>query len=304
MIRRVCAVLFIIIACLPPGVIRADGTQVLERDYIIVLHPPSLDFKAEEVADIYPGIRSELEEVLRRPVDFRPSILLIGEGAVFQRISGSPLIAAFAVPEKNLMVLDCSKRVKEPFSIRATVKHELCHLVLHRRIRKGLIPKWLDEGIAQWVSGGSGELIMNPKVSHLDRALLTGKVIDLGSLTRRFPGEGPRLLLAYEQSRSMVDFIVRHYGSGGLLNILDQMEKGRAADAAVSKALSISLEEMEGRWRRELEGGMTWFTYVALNIYEVLFFIGAIFLFAGFVRIILKRRADQGPVDPDSSGSD
>ena len=64
---------------------------------------------AEEAPTLYPILKKELENTLARPVNFRPTVLLVKESETFQRMAGTNLIVAYAVPEKNLMVIDYSK---------------------------------------------------------------------------------------------------------------------------------------------------------------------------------------------------
>jgi hypothetical protein len=49
-----------------------------------------------------------------------------------------------------------------PFTLTVTLKHELCHLFLHYLIGGGELPRWFNEGIAQWTSGGIAELMFSP----------------------------------------------------------------------------------------------------------------------------------------------
>ena len=126
--------------------------QNLEGEGVVILYEESLRKGAEEAADLYPKVKEDLENILPWRVGFTPTILLIKKSETFQRIAGNDLVVAFAVPEKNLMVIDYSKMNTGPFTTEATMKHELCHLLLHHQLDNGNLPKWLDEGLAQWVS--------------------------------------------------------------------------------------------------------------------------------------------------------
>jgi hypothetical protein len=69
----------------------------------------------------------------------------------------------------------------DPFTIELTLKHELCHILLHRAAQGGKIPKWLDEGLAQWVSAGIAEILISSKRSFLNEAVVAGKSLNLES---------------------------------------------------------------------------------------------------------------------------
>ena len=161
--------------------------QSLEKEGVVVLFEESLRKGAEEAADLYPKAKEDLETALPWAVGFKPTILLIKKSETFKRLAGSDLIAAFAVPAKALMVIDYAKMNTGPFTIEATMKHELCHLLLHHQVDNGNLPKWLDEGLAQWVSQGLGEIIINQKKSILNETVLRGQYIRIRTLTKRFP---------------------------------------------------------------------------------------------------------------------
>ena len=60
------------------------------------------------------------------------------------------------------------------------------------------------------------------------------------------------------------------------LNILTHLKDGHAIDVAIQKSLSIPLDELERRWQSHLRKKTTWFTYLAANLYGILFFLGAL----------------------------
>lgn len=76
-------------------------------------------------------------------------MLLIKDGKTFHRIAKNSLIVAIAIPEQYLIVIDYSKVHIHPFTLEVTLKHDVCHLLLHHHIPGDNLPKWLDEGISQ-----------------------------------------------------------------------------------------------------------------------------------------------------------
>jgi hypothetical protein len=223
-------------------------------------------------------------------VDFKPTLVLIKDGQRFRQITGTDLIVAFAVPQKKLMIIDYSKMHTSPFSLKSTIKHELCHLVLHHYIRKESLPRWLDEGISQWASDGIAELIVDYKRSILRQAILSGRYFRLNEIRRQFPGEKTSLQLAYAQSRSFVDFLIREFGSDGVLGLLNNLRHGLAFETAVEESFAISFEDLEKEWVANLAKRNTWFTYLTLHVYEFIFLFGAIAVVIGFIRVVIKKR--------------
>ena len=265
--------------------------QNLDREGVLVVYEESLRKGAEESADLYLEVKKDLEKVLPWRVGFKPTILLIKKSETFQRIAGSDLIVAFAVPEKNLMVIDYSKMNAGPFTIEATMKHELCHLLLHQRADTGNLPKWLDEGLAQWVSQGMAEIITNQKDSVLNETVLRGQYVRIRSLTNGFPIERNSLLLSYEASRSFVEYIIKKYGIDGVDRVVQHLKNGDPQEKAFSAGLSISLDDLERGWHDTLRKRITWLTYVINHLYEILFFLAALMTIYGFIKVIIKKRA-------------
>jgi len=268
----------------------AESSWFVERNEAIVSFEEPLRGAAQEVADLYPKVKQELENLIQWDIDFRPTILLLKDKN-FQKVGGNNFVMAFAVPRRNLIVIDYSKMKIISFTIHSTLKHELCHLLLHRYVTKGNLPKWLDEGIAQWTSDGMVEIVMNNKQeSMLNKTILTGRYIPLRVLAHQFPDERHQLLLAYEESKSFVEYIVDRYGARGLLAILEQLKEGYGINEAIRNSLSISFAELEEDWLKHLDKRISWFHYLSRNLYNILFFVAALATILGFVKILIKKR--------------
>jgi len=270
----------------------ADASQslIIQGDAASVRFDASQEAAAREVLSLYPSVRSNLERVIPWPIDFSPTFVLLAEGEL-EKMAESNLVAALAIPRHNLVLLDLSKMSKHAFVLETTMKHELCHLLLHHYINEDALPKWFDEGMCQWASNGMADIIMERKASYLDAAVLAGQVAPLWQLNNRFPGEDRSLMLAYEQSLSMVTFISQKYGTGKLLSVLNQLRNGEPFQEAVKGSLGIGLPELENNWQRSLRKEHTWLLYVSMHLYEILFFVAALLTVGGFIRLICRRRA-------------
>jgi hypothetical protein len=60
--------------------------------------------------------------------------------------------------------------------------------------------------------------------------------------------------LAYAQSGSLVTFIRKQYGAGGIRGLLDAYAGGASCSSGVQEALNIGLADLEAAWRSSLEG--------------------------------------------------
>jgi hypothetical protein len=277
-----------------PG-IPATTRNLIEGNDVIILFDSDLQSVAVETASFYPGIKSELEKTIGWKVDFRPEIVLVKDHGTFQAMAGSPLIIGYALPDKNVIVIDYSRMQADSFALESTVKHELCHLLLHRYIKDEKLPRWLDEGVAQWASGGIADIIME-KRSPLDRAVLQNRVFGLRYLADGFPADDEGLRLAYAESKSFVEFLTAGKGVQGLLAFLERLRTGDTIDTAMDKAFSATFEGLEQEWHESLEKKGLWIALLINNLTEIIFFLSALVLIYGFFREWRrkKRRYEEG----------
>lgn len=264
---------------------------LLQDDDITIYFEEPLIHAAEETVRLYPALKHDLEGVFGWRIDFRPTVILFNDSNRFQRTAGSRDAIAYAIPNKNLVVIDYSKMKIDPFTLEGTLRHELCHLLLHSHIQEGRLPKWLDEGIAQWVSGGLADIIINQKGSMLNQAVISHRYMPLSALAGRFPSDRESLILAYEESRHFIEFIIQEYGFNRLLMVLTYLKTENDIESAVQKSFSISFDELEKKWYNRLTGGTAWFMFLANHIYEILFFLVSLALIYGFIKVFLRKRA-------------
>ncbi|MEJ2726129.1 MAG: peptidase MA family metallohydrolase [Deltaproteobacteria bacterium] len=291
----------LVFAILLVNPLHAQEFGVFEGEGVTVLFEAPPGSGAKEAAEIYPIIKKDLEKTLQWPINFTPTVLLVKQSRTFQRMAQSDNVVAFAVPVKNLMVIDHSKMTVDPFTLEGTMKHELCHLLLHHHLEGTDLPKWLDEGIAQWVSGGITEIMRTRKETRLTQATLGRKIIPVRALAYRFPGDRESLFLAYEESRSLVAFVIDEYGLEGLLRILDRLKDGYGWEMAVSKGLSVSFADLEADWLHHLRERLTWLSYIINHVYEILFFLGAVIMVIGAFRVFLRKRAYMREMEDDDT---
>ncbi len=264
--------------------------QSLGDESVIVWFDSPLENSAREVLKVYPDIRVELMTALGWRTAFRPEIVLIKDSASFRRVADSDLVTALAVPQKNLIMIDSSKLNAQPFTLETTLKHELCHLELHHHIAESNLPRWFDEGICQWVTGGFSEIMNESNHSILREAVLSNRLISIEGLTERFPTDGRDLILAYDESKSIVEYIEKQFGASGVRKILEQMSMGDNLENAVLKSILISLDDLEKQWKSSISEKASWFSYIGNNLYEILFLFAALMSIYGFFVLLKKKR--------------
>lgn len=295
-----CRFIFLVILCLFPfWSVHGERPGVIENSDVAVHYDEPLRNAAMEVVRLYPRVKKDLEEIIGWKIEFKPAIVLIKEDAHFRALIPNPHIIAVAVPAQHLIAIDYSKMNITPFTLEITLKHEMCHIFLGSNISDDRLPRWLNEGFCQWVTGGVAELMIDNKHPTLSKASLSRRLIPLSSLSANFPGDKDQLILAYEESKSIVDYMVTEYGRARVVSILGHLRDGDTMNTATSKVLSVTPEELERLWVLNLQGQVTWIGYLAANAYTLLLFAAALLTICGFVRVIIRRHHRASRADED-----
>jgi len=98
------------------------------------------------------------------------------------------------------------------------------------------------------------------------------------------------MALAYEESKSVVEYIIANYGNKGLLDILDAMKNGNDVSDAVTMSLGVPLWKLEKEWRESQRSWTSVISLLVANLYTILFAFGALVTLAVYVRFIIRKR--------------
>lgn len=266
---------------------------------IVVMRDKGLEVQARQIRQMYPEVRKRVENALGWQLERPPTIVMVADREVFEKMSGNPLISAFAVPRQNSIVMLLPSASFDPYVLQETLEHELCHLLLHAHLRHELLPKWLDEGICQWLSGSLGEILAGQGFPATGSELMRHP-IPLQHLRKSFPEEPKALLQAYEESRLFIDFLVAGQGKEGLLAVLERLKEGMDLDEAMLKTYSKSFEALQTEWLQELASRNLWLSWVSRYLYEIVFFSAALLTVLAFLRVLSRKRA----YDRDEEGEE
>jgi hypothetical protein len=270
-----------------PVQVRAEKPEMLETSEVIILFDPGIGQGAKNMAGIYTEIKTKTQDLFGWTYSQKPFIVLINNRDRFLQTADHPITIAYAIPSRNLIVIDYSRVITTPFSLESTLTHEFCHLLLHDHIPN--IPRWLDEGLCQWASGGFDEIIYNLRQSALNQASITGNFIPFESLSSGFPSSEQARILAYEQSKSFITYLVHQFGEDILLELLDRMARKENIEKAFQVVYRIDLDQMEILWQESIRKNLTWFTYLSNHMYEILFVAGALLTVIAFLKLIRKK---------------
>jgi Peptidase MA superfamily len=136
--------------------------------------------------------------------------------------------------------------------MRAILFHEYAHVVVFD-LTRGNCPVWLNEGIAEMF----GRRQFTHPAAKAGQAALKGTVIDVRRLEGSFSGlSSNEAALAYQQSYTLVNYLVTAYGWHRVNAILTALGKGLTISAAIASALqdySLSYDGLIKEWRESLQ---------------------------------------------------
>jgi hypothetical protein len=263
----------------------AEDRIFVQDESMVLIGESRLEPEALYIRQIYHEAKGDIENVLDWRLLSRPTVFLIGNKESFEKISGSPFVSALAIPSQHTVIIHITSSTSKPYILNETFRHEMCHLILHDHIKESDLPRWLDEGICQWVTGTFGEIIGSGEWAPISRIEMARRLIPLNLLTTTFPRDKESLFLAYQESRSFVEFVAAHYGTVGLLRILKNLAGGAPTDVAVSNALGRSFREVQADWFDDMQRRGEWFIWGAQHLYEIIFFGAAVLSVLAFVRL-------------------
>lgn len=146
---------------------------------------------------------------------------------------------------------------------------------------------------------------MNPGSEDvLKRAVLSGNLLALREIAATFPGDPSRLLLAYQEGKSFVEYLTKEYGEAKLRALLADVRSGKDFEQAIGDTLPADLDEIERKWRGHLVRQYSWAAYVADHIEWLLFLFAAIATLAGYLQIKRRMRRYRDEEDEDENHSD
>ncbi|SNB45300.1 tetratricopeptide repeat protein [Geobacter sp. DSM 9736] len=111
--------------------------------------------------------------------------------------------------------------------------HEYTHVVV-QELAAGRCPTWLNEGLAEYEE----RRVFERPLTELKRRIRQGSVLSFDTLERSFASLATNdVVLAYEQSYSLVSYMISTYGWHKVRDILVNLGAGMNQESAVTAAL-------------------------------------------------------------------
>lgn len=184
-----------------------------------------------------------------RPVDF----FVYADQAAFYDALGPGAhenVAGSAYADiRTLLGLIPPDQIDDPL-VAVRIPHEFVHMVFDTASKNPYHrpPRWLNEGLAVYQSESYG----SSDRGQVEAAARSGTLIPLDGLTGEFPN-GEDFFLAYAESVSAVDYMVRTYGSDALVALVRSYADGRTDDEAFSSALGLDMTAFGAAWFKDVK---------------------------------------------------
>lgn len=130
------------------------------------------------------------------------------------------------------------------------VPHELVHLVFDTAVDNPyrFPPRWLNEGLAVYLSQGYDV----SDRARVEDAAADGSLMPLAGLTGQFPTTFDRFALAYAESVSAVEHLVRTHGEDALIGLVRSYRDGITDNEAFTRAIGMDVAAFQAAWLAEL----------------------------------------------------
>lgn len=162
---------------------------------------------------------------------------------------------AVALPERMEMIIPGGRFwPASPLDEARILRHEWAHLALAHEMGDLRIPRWFNEGYAEWTAGGW----LDGGARKLGMALVFGDGPPLDSLTLGWPRERVPAELAYLLSASVIQYLVESSGTRGLETFLAEWKRRRSYDAALRGVYGATPAQLESDWRRWVKRRYGW----------------------------------------------
>ena len=169
-------------------------------------------------------------------------------------------IGAVAIRERMEMIIPGGRFwPRTPLEEVRVLRHEWAHLALAHEVAPLRIPRWFNEGYAEWAAGSW----LEDGAWRLRLALAFGGAPPLDSISLGWPRDRAPAELAYLLSASVVHYLVEAGGSPGLEAFVAEWKERRSFDAALRTVYGGTVAQLETDWRKWVRRRYGWLAVIA-----------------------------------------
>lgn len=257
-----------------------------EREYPLYKYYGVTGQFQPEVERAVQDARTKLATILKDTLSYKPEIHIAGGREEFARLSGSTFPdwgAAAAKPFERQIILKSPAHFDVGKPLAELVRHEYAHLALADRVNGQWVPRWVDEGVAMYISA---EWDWTDNLA-MGRAVVFQSVLALHEIEKLNTfGEG-KAQTAYAQSYLAVKYMLDRYGIESFNVMLDQFRRRAAVDQALTEAIGATYLEFEEEFHVFLTG-----RYNLISIFTDMYFLWiflALVVIVGFALKTIRR---------------
>lgn len=272
-----------------------------------------------DVSSLPPATRSAMTSALRRdlrtlsvfydaPYSTPTRLILAASTGQFGDLVGasSPDVLAAVDGSRHAVIVSPTSWRGDPARLGSVLLHEASHLVLDNKFARtgATLPRWLDEGMAQFVSSDWDFDLSwaQQQKETMDAAVTAGRVVPLDGLDTLFAGGGSDVRLAYAESYSFVAYVAAAYGQRNLQRFLNAAAApGASIDGAARVTFGKGLADLELAWMASLRAGASWWVLLldSSNFFVFLWSFAALMVIVGFLITRYRRRRAYERLDDD-----
>lgn len=199
-------------------------------------------------------------------VDIRPLLTVAPDRQVMDSLVGAAVPewgGAVALSDRMEIIIPGGQLwPHSPVEEARILRHEWAHLALSHAMDPLRIPRWFNEGYAEWAAGGW----LGGGGWKLRVALAMGGAPPLDSLTIGWPAGSEAAEVAYLLSASVIEYLVAASGVHGLETFFEQWRELGSFDEALRTVFGATAGQLESDWRKWVGRRYGWLMVVSHSV--------------------------------------
>ncbi|MFO0665495.1 MAG: peptidase MA family metallohydrolase [Polyangiaceae bacterium] len=274
-----------------PAVPEENYASRIVSGFMKVSFPKGTESRIDPVLAEVDGMRARLAKDLGAPPIAQVEVRIARtweDMAKLAPIGAPPPSYATGVAYSSLHLILIT--LQEPISfqgtdVESTLVHELAHVALEDATGGHHVPRWFNEGLAVH-EAHENSLARN---ETLMKAAYARNLIPLSELDVRFPDDDSyKISVAYAEAADFVRFLLRDQDKSRFSSVISRVKEGQAFERALIDAYGADIRVLEFQWKQELDDRSSYVPVVATG--SVLWFLGAVALFAAYIRRRMKNK--------------
>ena len=261
--------LFIVLPLLivPQGLLAQNDWKIRNDGYIRIQYH---DYDVRLANIVFSAISNNIDRISKDiGYDGPPiaNIVISGSQKEFDGFTGNilpPWSQGSTDYNKSLIVLKSTSfsQSTEKELVR-TITHELTHFLIGAVIDPSKVPRWVNEGLATYLSG---EETSRAKIL-ISQAMFTQSLIELNDVQEVLSFDGRKANLAYAESRAAIAFLKETAGDDVLKFIFENINLNNSFEGAFIEITGIDLLDFEIDLRKSLKDNYRYYYLAAVNDY-------------------------------------